>query len=122
MASMLCPCFFFCFMILLFIRFFFTLLFPKSFVCLFIFCSSNTAQEIFSIKDIFRKCDQICSFLRIWSNLQKKSLIETSFFVKCNYLLQYQNFCIDQGYVVELMIARMLACELLHIYTNIRTS
>ena len=119
MAGILCLCFFFCFMILLFICFFFPLLFPKSFICLFIFCSSNTTQKMFSVKDIFCKCEQICSFLRIWSNLQKKSLIENFIFVQCNYLLQYQNFCIDQGYAVELMIARMLACELLHIYTNI---
>ena len=72
--------FFFCFMILLFICFFFPLLFPKSFICLFIFCSSNTTQKMFSVKDIFCKCDQICSFLRIWSNLQKKSLIENFIF------------------------------------------
>ena len=30
----------------------------------------------FSIKDFFSKCDQIRSFLRIWSHLLKKSLIE----------------------------------------------
>ena len=35
----------------------------------------------FSIKDLFRKCDQICRKLRIWSLLLKKSLLETSFFV-----------------------------------------
>ena len=35
----------------------------------------NTAQKMkFSIKDIFSKCDQIRSFLRIWSLLLKKSL------------------------------------------------
>ena len=41
---------------------------------------SNTgefaAQKIkFSIKDFFSKCDQIRSFLCIWSHLLKKSLI-----------------------------------------------
>ena len=30
----------------------------------------------FSIKDFFSKCDQILSFLRIWSHLLKKSLME----------------------------------------------
>ena len=36
-----------------------------------------TAQKInFSIKDFFSKCDQIRSFLRIWSHLLKKSLME----------------------------------------------
>ena len=36
-----------------------------------------TAQKMkFSIKDFFRKCAQIRSFLRIWSHLLKKSVIE----------------------------------------------
>ena len=30
----------------------------------------------FSIRDFFSKCDQIRSFLRIWSHLLKKSLME----------------------------------------------
>ena len=34
----------------------------------------------FSIKDFFSKCDQIRSFLRIWSHLLKKSLIENFIF------------------------------------------
>ena len=35
------------------------------------------AQKMkFSIKDLFSKCDQIRSFLRIWSHLLKKSLME----------------------------------------------
>ena len=29
-----------------------------------------------SIKDVFNKCDQICSFLWIWSHLLKKPLME----------------------------------------------
>ena len=40
-----------------------------------------TAQKIkFSIKDFFRKCDQIRRKLRIWSHLLKKSLIENFIF------------------------------------------
>ena len=35
----------------------------------------------FSIKDLFSKWDQIRSFLRIWSHLLKKSLMENLFFV-----------------------------------------
>ena len=35
----------------------------------------------FSIKDFFSKCDQTHSFLRIWSNLLKKSLMEN--FICC---------------------------------------
>ena len=34
----------------------------------------------FSINDFFNKCDQIRSFLRIWSYLLKKSLMENSIF------------------------------------------
>ena len=34
----------------------------------------------FSIKDFFSKCDQIQSFLRIWSHLLKKSLMEKIIF------------------------------------------
>ena len=41
----------------------------------------RTAQKMkFSIKDFFSKCDQICSFLRIWSHLLKKSLMENFIF------------------------------------------
>ena len=35
----------------------------------------------FSIKDLFSKCDQIRSFLRIWSHLLNKSFIENFFFL-----------------------------------------
>ena len=34
----------------------------------------------FSIKDLFSNCDQIRSFLRIWSYLLKKSLMENFIF------------------------------------------
>ena len=34
----------------------------------------------FSIKDFFSKCDQIRSFLRIWSYLLKKYLMENFIF------------------------------------------
>ena len=40
-----------------------------------------TAQKMkFLVKDFFIKCDQISSFLRIWSHLLKKSLIENFIF------------------------------------------
>ena len=43
------------------------------------------AQKMkFSIKDSFSKCDQILSFLRIWSYLLKKSLMKKFTFVYCN--------------------------------------
>ena len=42
---------------------------------------ANTVQKIkFSIKDFFSKCDQICSFLRTWSHLLKKFLVENFIF------------------------------------------
>ena len=42
----------------------------------------DTAQKIkFSIKNLFSKCNQIRSFLGIWSHLLKKSLMES--FVFC---------------------------------------
>ena len=40
-----------------------------------------TTQKLeFSIKDFFTKYDQIRSFLRIWSHLLKKSLVENFIF------------------------------------------
>ena len=42
---------------------------------------TSIAQKMkFSIKDFFSKCDQIRSFLRIWTHLLKKSLIENFIF------------------------------------------
>ena len=34
----------------------------------------------YSIKDFFRKCDQMRNILRIWSHLLKKSLMENFIF------------------------------------------
>ena len=42
----------------------------------------------FSIKDFFSKYDQICSFLRIWSHLLKKPVIEN--FIFCAVFLLFQ--------------------------------
>ena len=43
--------------------------------------TSCTAQKMkSSIKDFFSKCDQIRSFLRIWSHLLKESLMENFIF------------------------------------------
>ena len=44
-----------------------------------------TAQKMkFSIKDFFSICDEIRSFLWIWSHLLKKSLIENFIFCAVN--------------------------------------
>ena len=45
--------------------------------------ASITAHEMkFSMKDLFRKCDQIRRKLRIWSYLLRKSLTEIFFFLQ----------------------------------------
>ena len=50
---------------------------------------TSTAQKMkFSISDFFSKCDQIRSLLRIWSHLQKKSLMEN--FIFCRVLAEYE--------------------------------
>ena len=53
----------------------------------------------FPIKDFFNKCDQIRSFLRIWSHLLKKCLMENFIFCAVNYvatflLVQFKSFYI----------------------------
>ena len=48
----------------------------------------------FPIWDFFCKCDQICSFLRIWSHLPKKSLMESLLFLcSAPSMLQTLIFC-----------------------------
>ena len=42
--------------------------------------SNNVQKMKFSIKDLSSKCDQIRSFLWIWSHLQEKSLIKNFIF------------------------------------------
>ena len=37
-------------------------------------------KKMFSIKEFFSKCDQIRSFLRMWSHLLKKKLYEKLYF------------------------------------------
>ena len=39
----------------------------------------------FSIKDFFGKCDQICSFLRIWLHLLNESLMENFIFCAVSF-------------------------------------
>ena len=46
-----------------------------------LYCFFHSAQKMkFSFKDFFSKCDQFRCFLRIWSNLLKKSLMENFIF------------------------------------------
>ena len=53
-----------------------------------------TAQKMkFSIKDFFCKCDQIRSFLRIWSHLLKKSLMKNFIFCTMVFLKFSGTYC-----------------------------
>ena len=58
---------------------------------------SITAQKTnFSIKDFLSKCDQMTSFLRTWSHLLKKSLIDSflnNVFVRYIFILQLHFHC-----------------------------
>ena len=49
----------------------------------------DTAQKMkFFIKDFFSKCDQICSFLQIWSHYLRNPWWKTSFFVHWDHLVR----------------------------------
>ena len=62
----------------------------------------TAAQKMkFSIKDFFRKCDQIPSFLRIWSHLLKKTL--TGKFIFC---------AVQQGHVSYWLVRQCTSQEL----------
>ena len=51
-----------------------------------------TAQKMkFSVKDFFSKSKQIRSFLRIWSHLLKKSLIENFIFCAVDALIKWRS-------------------------------
>ena len=53
----------------------------------------------FSIKDFFSKHDQIRRFLRIWSHLQKKSLMENLIF--CAVTLKQYLRCLSECFFIE---------------------
>ena len=63
-----------------------------------------TAQKVkFPIKDFFDKCDQIRRFLRIWSHLLKKSLVESFNF--CEVLISCESMermiaCIKENFIM----------------------
>ena len=56
----------------------------KRFIFMFIPLNLHCRKK-FSIQDFFSKGDQICSFLRIWSHLRKKSLMKN--FIFCAVLI-----------------------------------
>ena len=51
-----------------------------------LFSDCTTQKMKFSIKDFFSKCDEIRSFLQIWSHLLNKFLIEN--FIFCGVLIK----------------------------------
>ena len=64
----------------------------------------------FSIKDFFSKCDQIFSFLQIWSYLQKKSLMENFIFCAVLYRGSKQKLeAFSESYFSEKGFHRKLA-------------
>ena len=70
----------------------------------------------FSIKDFFSECDQIRSFLRIWSYLLKKSLMEN--FISCAVILENNlnltRTCIEKyGRYIEWKFAEVVSCKCL---------
>ena len=65
----------------------------------------DTSQKMnFSIKDFFSKCDQIGSFLRIWSHLLKKSLMEKFIFL-CSASCDLQ-----AHEPIELRVCKLTSC------------
>ena len=57
------------------------------FICLRV-CQTAQKQK-FSLKYYFSKCDQIRSFLRIWSHLLKKSLMKNFIFCAMSGILMF---------------------------------
>ena len=56
--------------------------------------ANNAQKMMFSIKDFFRKCDQIRRKLRIWSNLLKKPLMKKLIFCAVMALSLFPDFLI----------------------------
>ena len=53
----------------------------------------------FTIKEFFNKCDQIYSFLQIWSHLRQKPLIQSFISVQCDFELVVH---VNQEFTVSL--------------------
>ena len=72
----------------------------------------TTAQKInFRIKDFFSKCDQIRSFLQIWSHLLKKSLMEN--FIFCAMSLDRTSVLYTEALgIIHVVLTRKLYLKL----------
>ena len=76
----------------------------------------------FSVKDFFSKRDQIRSFLRIWSHLLKKSLMENFIFCAVYYTLMYAHsmHVTEKMYHVHIsMIKNMKICCIYQIHSQL---
>ena len=61
-----------------------------------------TAQKMkFSITNFFSKCEQICSVLRIWSHLLKKSLMKNFIFCATSHVQFYEYELYEQNEVLR---------------------
>ena len=58
----------------------------------------------FSITGFFKKGDQICSFLRIWSRLLKKSLMETFSVSKMQKIMLGENYYIFPALKIKKLV------------------
>ena len=54
----------------------------------------------FSIKDFFRKYDQIRRMLRVWSHLLKKSLMENFIFCAVMVPISSRSICIVKNLII----------------------
>ena len=67
----------------------------------------------FSIKDFFSKCDQIRSFLRIWSHLLNKSLMEN--FIFCAVIVASIISCLSNNILQKNKLKRQYLVNYKHI-------
>ena len=65
--------------------------------------SATTQKMEFSIKNVFDQCDQMRNFLRIWSHLLKKPLME-------NFI--FWAICTTGHLIKEVAYSRRLSCSL----------
>ena len=80
---------------------YFEILCIKWLIAVNVFIYRCTQKKKFPIKDFFSKCDQIRSFLLIWSHLLRKSLIKNIYFF-CN--LFCVRHCFRNLYVEKMAI------------------
>ena len=82
----------------------------------------KTAQKMnFSIKDFFNKCDQIRSFLQIWSHLLKKSLMKNFIFCAVQVIrilyLKVELWQAIAGFCYTLFLSKII-----HKYSTIKSN